>query len=584
MASAESRYPLFPVQPILEWLPGETLFSLCSRYHLIAGHHVPAQTCIALFGSQRAGAAHDVPSYVQTLVDQTDGALGSAREIILGRTLIPFYFPFHPEHQCENWVTQMATGTSPGLKAQLGLAASQFGASHPLKACATCMHSDAVDYGVAYWHVEHQLPAVEICQLHRERLLIATDKVSGQDRFGWLLPRQARLHGLPDRPYCDSREHLFSEGGRALWALPPSFTFSQDRLRALYQAKLVDQGFVQTTSLRIHQKRFKQAVSDVLTTSSISLLWPWLSSEECVHNLSRRIVRMGHPISPRSSHHPLNHLLLIALLFDSWQHFLAAYDEQEAAPLRVSSATLTTREPLKRSRFDANDLRRSSLIEAIHSGKSVSFAAKLSGVTVATAMAWAALEGIGSPHRPKALSANLRARLIQQLRYGADKTAVASSAKISVESVTRMLMTEPGLHAQWVAARFKKTLKQSRNSWQKTRESLPSASSNDWRKLNSAVYAWLYRNDRAWLQSSIRNRPKQATTLAKRRDWQARDEALAQAIRVAALDWHVMNPGKRLTLGSLCSAVDGLRQKMSALSKLPLAQKAIQFATSAAQS
>ena len=580
MHATNSSGQLLPLRPILEWLPGETLFSLCSRYHHIAGHRIPAQSCRALFGTPRAGSAHDIPSHVQTLIDRTDAALGKAREIILDRTLLPFYFPFHPVQQCENWVAQMTAGSSANLKAQMGLAASQFGASHPLKACPACMQSDANEHGVAYWHVDHQVPGVLVCLLHRTPLLTATDKVSGQDRFGWVLPGQAHLESVLGNHVPSSGEYLLAEGALALWRLPISFTFAQDRLSRLYKAKLVEQDFVHATSSRVDIKRFEQALSGVLEANSMANFWPWLSARNALPSLSRRLLRISHPTSPRFSRHPLNHLLLVILLFGSWKHFWAAYQVLEIDDGDGIATDVREMELEGQEAADPKASLRASLIEKVRSGQSVSHAAQLTGVAVATAMAWAASEGIQSPRRPKVLKPDVRLRLVQQLQRGTDKTVAASLASISVQTVTRFLMTEPGLHTQWSTARFNKAQKRARGSWQTIRHSFPEAPSNEWRKLDPAAYAWLYRNDRLWLQRSIQDRPQSPTTSVQRRDWQERDASLAHAVRVAALDWYVSHPGKRPTIGVLCAAVAGLRPKMSALSKLPLTRKAIQEACS----
>ncbi len=580
MASSVSIGGLVPLRPQLDWLPGETLFSLCSRYHFISGHRTPARTCTTLFGTHRAASAHDVPSHVQTLVDRTQGALGTAREVILEHTLLPFYFPFHPAPRCEQWLTQIGTGSSPVLKAQMGLAASQFGASHPLKACPICMQLDRSDYGVAYWHVEHQIPGMHICRAHRKPLLVATDKVSGQDRFGWILPQQAHLQSLTEENIFHNGDHLLAENALALWRLPRPFTFSLDNLGKLYLNKLVRLDIAHHSSLRINQVRFDHALANVICANSLTTFWPWLASTDSQRCLSARLRRMVHPTSGRISRHPLPHLLLITLLFDSWPHFRSAYEEEENSPREDFALAFQTTEPTAQSVRHNSDPRRASLIDAIRSGKSVSLAAKLSGVTVATAMSWGAKEGISTPRRPKVLGTDARAHLVGQLRRGIDKSIAASSAGISVQSVTRMLLTEPGLHAQWREARFSKAKEQSRRSWRKIAQAFPTASSSEWRKLNPAVYAWLYRNDRAWLQSSIRDRPEPLVVAAQRRDWQKCDAAFAQAVRVSALEWHVAHPGRRLTIGIICATVAGLRQKLSAISKLPLTRMAIQNACS----
>jgi hypothetical protein len=156
-----------------------------------------------------------------------------------------------------------------------------------------------------------------------------------------------------------------------------------------------------------------------------------------------------------------------------------------------------------------------------------------------------------------------------------NKAEVASRAGITIQSVTRLLFSEPGLHDQWRTARFLAAQNAARDSWRSIQNKFPDCSSNDWRCLDPAVYAWLYRNDRPWLQHSIQNRPKPVSKSPQRRDWQQRDATLAQTVRLAALDWQKNNVGERLTIGDICAVVSGLRQKLSALHKLPLTRQSI---------
>lgn len=572
------------LRPLVEWLPGETLFSLCSRYHHISGHRSSSQTCQALFGSPRTGPSHDVASCVQNLVDRTQGHLGNAQVVLLAHTLIPFYFPFHQELSCLNWLAQITTGSSPILKAQLGLAASQFGSAHPLKACPLCMDSDTKDHGVAYWHVDHQLPGVFICPRHFCALQFASDKVSGQDRFGWVLPRQARLISLTARPDHEFGDMQFAEFAASLWRLPPSFTFALDRLGKLYRQKLVEGGFIDPATARVRHQQFEHSIQKSLFSSSMPIHWPWLASHGELHNFSQRLLRMTHPTSPRWSRHPLNHLPLLVMLFGSWQAFWDAYRLQD---LRDNSNTIGYGTPVSTVVSGAvvrQNSPRSLVINLIRSGRSVSQAAKLAAVSVGTAMTWAADEGIQSPRRPKVLKAPVRSILIQELKCGTSKAQAASQAGVTVQSVTRLLFTEPGLHQQWQETCFINRQKDHRAAWQTIQAAFPENSSADWRRLNPATYAWLYRNDRAWLKRSIQERPRPAATAPQRRDWHSRDVALAQAVRESAVQLQLSQPGKRVTIGQICASVSGLRQKMSVLMKLPLTRVAIQQACSVGKS
>lgn len=569
------------MNPVLQWLPGESLFSLCSRYHQIAASHTPARTCQLLFGSNRTGSAHDVPANVNALVSRSYEPLGNAIEIIIKRSLIPFYFPFHSSSRCAHWISQIREGSAPNLKIQMGLAASRFGMSHPLKACPECMSSDAFKFGIGYWHVIHQLPGVYVCPTHGKTLLTATDKVSGKDRFDWVLPEQANFE-----IYFDQQEQLslaprLAEAAEAIWNLPTDFTFNISQLTDLYRNQLVHLDFLDLKSGKFNTPKFEKRLNLIIRNSGFSLAFPWLTSGEGASTFANRLLRMTHLSSPRESRHPLNHLCLILLLFDSWETFWERHKRIHAVAFDDACPGKKCTEDLPSISFNSGSATRLSCIEAIHAGQSVTSIAKLHGIAVVTVMSWAAKEGITSPRRPKLLHLELRKRVISMLSRGSDKAQVATKFGVSIQTITRVLMTEPGLSNLWTDARFARAQKLARKAWLNTMSCFPTASSVQWRNLEPSSYAWLYRNDRGWLQNSIRSRPNPVNASNSRLNWEYRDEKFAQAVRVAALNSSLYHPEKRLTLGELCSIVKGLREKLSVLNKLPLTQTAIQDACSA---
>lgn len=558
--------------PGLEWLPGETLFSLASRYHLMAGNRTPDQTCLQLFGHRRTGSAHDIPAHVEFLSSHSAGLLGQARDIILARSLVPFYFPFYAEQRCENWLAQMSQGPAPNLKAELGLAATRFGGAHPLKACPECMEVDIQAYGVAFWHAEHQLPGVLVCAAHRGPLLVSAEKVSGQNRFGWVLPTHACLRPLSSRLY--GRELQFAVCARALWRLPISFMFSAQRLGTLYRQRLVKLDLANEAGARIHHARFNSAVNEMFFATGLEEVFPLLAPADGRSAIAPRLLRLCIGSSARESHHPLNHMLLILLFFGSWTCFWEAYRR-----CRVASEGTVDREPQGAGTSplhqSAADARRAVLVCQVQGGKSVTHAAANLGVSTGTAMAWIAATGMHPSRRPKVLRAEIRDRLLKLLQRGTDKAAAAQAVGVSVQTITRILFTEPGLHERWRQARQLRSQAKARLAWECVIDAFPQSTSKEWRRLEPSVYAWLYRNDREWLAATIERRVRPVHQVVSRIDWSARDKALAQAVREAALQWVQSYPRKRPTVATLCTVIPSLRAKLSALGKLPQTRAAL---------
>ena len=90
-ASAE----LFDLPPsLLNWLPGETLFSLVSRQHAFWGYTGASETSTILFGRRQAGTHHDFPNELDEFWARTGGVLGTPDDLALDHTLLSYYRPF----------------------------------------------------------------------------------------------------------------------------------------------------------------------------------------------------------------------------------------------------------------------------------------------------------------------------------------------------------------------------------------------------------------------------------------------------------------------------------------------------------
>jgi hypothetical protein len=177
---------LLSEQPILELLPGETLYSLTARFQFVCGRTTPAATGRLLFSHQLAGLHHEFTGLVDYFAKRLH-QLQDPRVAVLRHVIFLAYLPFHSAVLCKNWIARLLAGSPCSLKAELGLLASRFGVSHPLQACAHCVEHISATYVTSSWHdVEHQLPGVKICRIHHSPLMHSPLKGSGRHRFAWL--------------------------------------------------------------------------------------------------------------------------------------------------------------------------------------------------------------------------------------------------------------------------------------------------------------------------------------------------------------------------------------------------------------
>jgi transposase-like protein len=548
-------------------LPDETFFSLASRHHALAGHRLPEHTSLALFGRRRWGYQHDFPSPLDAFVERTAGQLGSTDEIAQAHTILPFFLAARNEAASQDARLALAQVQAGSLKFRLGLLTSRFRAHHPLKACPACSQEDAATHGWTYWHRTHQFPGVWMCLRHALPLQVSSLKSTGVSRFGWMLPHSADLNPTAVVSADDSsREALQRFSGLAAqWGVLPNGSLESSILARTYRTRLEDMG------LSGHRVKLASAYCEAIAALRIAPDLCALPGQgrEAVHSINRWV------FAPQEATHPLRHLSFIYWLFRSWDDFTKAYAREAAAGV----PTVATDSPAG-VQFDA---RKASLIEGIAGGRSVSSLARELGSAVQTAQAWAANAGMSTPKRAKQLKDVRYTALLQDLRCGGDKATLAKKYGISVETVTRVLRTEVGLSTAWRQARWHAAQNDARALWTEALVQFRHLGLNVARNQEAAAYAWLYRNDRAWLLEINQTIKRPPPNPGPRLDWDQRDLELAEAVHQAAADlWaqkRTVGAPARLRVGELCQRLPELKAKLSALNRLPLTLKAIQDIT-----
>lgn len=559
------------LSPVVDtWFPGETLYSLASRHHHVSGNMLASQTCEQLFGHTHLGCSHDLPAQLDEFVRRTDGALGTPEDIARCHTILPYYFPFRPPRDATNALAAVSRGGLGSLKARLGLLATRFGAAHPLKACHSCMIEDQERFQVAYWHLEHQYPGVWLCSRHRRILDRALEKVNGKGRFHWYLPKTMQfLPGVEDRPSELTLDILdaAADFAKSLGRLEPGFHLDAMIVAELYRSRLSELGLANADG-RLRSKGFASTVLPVSTAlSRLHELRALPTTDVGVLAQFQRMVR-----NPRSHAHPLRHCVLIIALFGGWQSFLAAYRER-TGPLSVDSTIVDTQP--SEARVAALDSRREAILTSLKGGATVTAAAHETGIAVATAMAWAAAGGFSVSRRPKCLSPERRALAIRKLAAGKPKDAVARSVDVSIQTITLLLRLEPGLAERWHQARFARAQRGARRLWDRAARSMARPTATELRARQPAAFAWLYRNDRAWLNdyaSRLEQIPKSNHANVR---WDQRDRQMAQAVRVVALSLYERKPDRPIKLADLFGVIPRLKALMSRIDRLPLTRMAI---------
>jgi hypothetical protein len=138
--------------------------------------------------------------------------------------------------------------------------------------------------------------------------------------------------------------------------------------------------------------------------------------------------------------------------------------------------------------------------------------------------------------------------------------------------VTRLLRTEVGLRDAWTDARLERARRQARRTWEDLSRKNPASGAKYLRLAEPAAYAWLYRNDRPWLEDANRaiESRRRASVSTKVVFLDGRDRHLAQELRSASLTFSEQHPCQRITLSDIHRCVPALREAMTSLDRIPV--------------
>jgi hypothetical protein len=435
---------------------------------------------------------HDFPANLAIFHKRTAGQLGHPETLALKHTLLGYFLPLASPKLASTVMHRVHEGAMPELKMKLGITASRIGGHHPLKGCPSCFDDEEASIGFAYWHVEHQLPSVMVCRRHRRPLAIAWDPVTPVHRRGWILP-----HGGLRRQWIDISVNDGAQMERLLRlatfsahfrSLSPS-SLDITVLARTYQTALRGRGIATVNgSLRLSalvemtrgHYRGIETIPGFEALQAITPDWPGLAGA-----LTRRKPRPGHP---------LKHLLLISMLFDSWEEFWFTYQASEViAPVPAGIAP-----------GDADDTAGNTFYELVSLGKlSVRAASTEVGISTTTGVKWARRMGLQYASRTKTFSEEKVAVARKLLQRGCDVATVAEAIGTSRISVNRLLGGEPELEETWKTARFLAHKKHARNQFQRFLSLNPSLPVKRIRRIPGNSYMWLYRNDREWLREHL---------------------------------------------------------------------------------
>jgi len=154
-------------------LPDEHFFSVVARYHRLAANKNAGITRKQLGISPGAIKAQNIfnTTFHSALRSVADLVGIDALTLANQHSLFPLFRLSMPSKLTNVWINdwQKCKASSPFSGYWMNDRMLNFDKSW--RYCPSCITADREHFGVSYWHVSHQIPMLEFCQTHHEKLV-----------------------------------------------------------------------------------------------------------------------------------------------------------------------------------------------------------------------------------------------------------------------------------------------------------------------------------------------------------------------------------------------------------------------------
>lgn len=476
-----------------ELLEDETVYSWCARFHQLNGGYDSRATSRVLFCNPTAGLRHDIPGHMGAFQLRTQRALGDFQELARKRTLFGFHSMFLPAELDDKLLNQLIVGDSAVVRKQLGLERTGLPEVNPLKFCPACVRQQIQERGVTWWQISQQLPTAFLCRTHGEWLCNCdARRVRGIfPDFQTPLDCHHRFNQNHNDLTPDDREQLIrladwtdsiqnSEGPR----------FTDITLRHCYLLKAKAMGWLAfdgTVRMKKVRNEFVNRYRGIFQLFGNDFFGD-LSGDNAgflAYTFRRLPCRR----------HPLKHVLLINLLFESYEDLLVVHRKVQDAYASGGDRGIT------RLLCDGQT-RLLKLVTA--DGLSVSRAAAEVGVSDTCAANFLDKSGVlDRPRRPHIVGTVKEKKLTNLLYQGLGHSEIAKKVGVRQAFIKDYLATRPDLKRVWMDAKHQQQIQLHRNQLSTMLKQHSDLPIKLIRRLPSNGFQWLYNNDRTWLQEVL---------------------------------------------------------------------------------
>lgn len=535
-----------------ELLPDELLYSFIGRISALNVLGDTRERMRQLFGDKNALPVVDLPTRLQYLQNSLGASSpwSSSFEIINQATIYPYHRPFLTEDRHIAIESLLLGNKGKSLKTLLGRVANRFGAAPELRFCPECLKADIRRYGTSYWHRAHQLPGVTACPSHKSNLVIYSESYQNIDRRRFILAPGA----------CSAKFPITEPSSQQL-----AFASLSNELLGTNLPKLERTGYQNVYrnaifELGLNNKRYVDYEGLALAVRTYYCDFEGFPHRDRLLSTGRNPLEWLRSLvdRPSRSSHPICHLLLIGFLFKSIEELSRQLMHKPLQAYNSLTNHFQPRAPCPPSA--PND---QFILDIKLSCREV---ARLTNRSVTTIVNKRRALGIAISERPKNRRADVRARILSMLEMGVPPREIAASCSTSLSAVYRLRAQSPSVGHETASRRFQVERDKRRQQWIEQLVANPNDGPTAARKTSGSTYAWLYRNDREWLQEKS-SASRVCRLSSSRVDWSQRDLELCAIVRtfVATVREKVNRPRISRTLMTRCVGDASVRANLARL-------------------
>ncbi|MCL1632123.1 TnsD family transposase [Sporolactobacillus sp. CPB3-1] len=483
----------------------------------------PKATMTELYGSSRVMAVPDLPAHLRQVYKRLKhfDPLG-IDEWIGQHTFFHYYTTFAKKDVRDRVFTEMLEGTSPGsIHMMTGAMASSVSEPSVFRFCPKCADEDIQQYGEMYWHMSHQLPGVLVCPKHKHFLLNSSVSFRGKNKYVYhaaTMQNCKRSQGLP--MYSEKTiQSLLIIAKELIQLAHTDLSFTRSGVEQAYKYLLQRQGYA-TISGSVDQHTLAQQFSHFYGRELLEAVQSPIDSDNSSCWL-KAITR-----KQRKAFHPIRHILLTHFLGESIDTFYR-YESQTYDPF--GSPPYPCLNP-------AADHYLQPVIPNVKETICTDTRKPVGTFTCSCGFIYSrrgpdhSIEDRYKIGRVKQFGLVWQDKVhdliyIKKLSY----YAAAKRLKVDIGTVKKYA------NQQQIAKDDSKEastlpLESKRTQWLLFQEENSKTSVTEVRKRNPALYAWLYRHDRQWLQKHSSKINKTAVK-NQRVNWTERDRQLVKEIK-----------------------------------------------------